>query len=172
MKRFQESPLFDPLDPISWFRPATTAMCAGIKYGCTITSNLLRIEAESSINGQRFSAAQVRLWHSPCQRTPLGCNPVSHVSAFWLTGLGLGTPSRYLARIICWNACKLLWLGRLQKLCMWSCICKMGWSLLGCQVCRPPGCYLCTSVFLSCNASHYTCQTQDSYCLLASQWSG
>ena len=26
----------------------------------------------------------------------------------WLTGLGLGTPSRYLARTISWNACKLL----------------------------------------------------------------
>ena len=36
------------------------------------------------------------------------CNPVSHVSACWLTGLGLGTPSRYLARIISWNACKIL----------------------------------------------------------------
>ena len=43
-----------------------------------------------------------------CQRTHLGCNPVSHVSACWLTGLGLGTPSRYLARTISWNACKLL----------------------------------------------------------------
>ena len=50
----------------------------------------------------------MRLWHLPCQRTPLGCNLVSHVSACWLTGLGLGTPSRYLARTISWNACKLL----------------------------------------------------------------
>ena len=44
----------------------------------------------------------------------LSCNysttvsPVSHVSACWLTGLGLGTPSRYLARTISWNACELL----------------------------------------------------------------
>ena len=30
----------------------------------------------------------------------LGCNLVSHVSACWLTGLGLGTPSKYLARTI------------------------------------------------------------------------
>ena len=46
------------------------------------------------------SASQMRLWHLPCQCTPAGCNPVSHVSACWLTGLGLGTPSRYLARTI------------------------------------------------------------------------
>ncbi len=25
-------------------------------------------------SGQRFSAWQMRLWHSPCQRTPLRCN--------------------------------------------------------------------------------------------------
>ena len=50
----------------------------------------------------------MRLWHSPCQRTPLGCNLVSHVSTCWLTGLGLGTPSRYLARMISWNALLLL----------------------------------------------------------------
>jgi len=37
-----------------------------------------------------------------------GCKLVSHVSACLLTGLGLGTPSRYLARTISWNACKLL----------------------------------------------------------------
>ena len=41
------------------------------------------------------SASQMRLWHLPCQCTPAGCNPVSYVSACWLTGLGLGTPSRY-----------------------------------------------------------------------------
>ena len=55
----------------------------------------------------------MRLWHPPCQRTPLGCNPVSHVSACWLTGLGLGTPSRYMAKKISWNACKLLVLSLL-----------------------------------------------------------
>ena len=39
------------------------------------------------------------------QRTPLGCNLVSHVSVCWLAGLG--KPSRYLAKTISWNACKL-----------------------------------------------------------------
>ena len=38
----------------------------------------------------------------------IGYMLVSHVSACWLTGLRLGTPSRYLARTISWNACKLL----------------------------------------------------------------
>ena len=37
----------------------------------------------------------------------------------WLTGLGLGTPSRYLARAISWNACKLLssnyWIATLYQ---------------------------------------------------------
>ena len=28
-------------------------------------------------------ASQMHLWHSPCQRTPLGCILVSHVSAYW-----------------------------------------------------------------------------------------
>ena len=65
------------------------------------------LTCELSQVGTGFSASQMRLWHSPCQRTPLGCNPVSHVSACWLTGLGLGTSSRYLARTISWNACKL-----------------------------------------------------------------
>ncbi len=32
-----------------------------------------------SDSGQRFFASQMRLWHSPCQRTPLGCHVVSHV---------------------------------------------------------------------------------------------
>ena len=59
-------------------------------------------------NGQRFLPPKMRLWHLPCQRTPHGCNPVSHVSACWLTGLGLGTPSRDLARTSSWNACKLV----------------------------------------------------------------
>ena len=39
---------------------------------------------------------------------PLGCSSVSHVSACWLTGLGLGTPSKHLASTISWNAFKLL----------------------------------------------------------------
>ena len=39
---------------------------------------------------------------------PLGCNPVSHVTACWLTGPGSGTPNRYLARTLSWNACKFL----------------------------------------------------------------
>ena len=72
------------------------------------TEYMLNFQASVSGNGQRFSVSQMRLWHSPCQHTPLGCNLVSHVSACWLTGLGLGTPSRYLARTISWNACKLL----------------------------------------------------------------
>ena len=76
--------------------------------GSSLSGNMLNFQASVSGNGQRFSASQMRLWHSPCQRTPLGCNLVSHVSACWLTGLGLGTPSRYLARTISWNACKLL----------------------------------------------------------------
>ena len=76
--------------------------------GSSLSGNMLNFQASVSGNGQRFSASQMRLWHSPCQRTPLGCNLVSHVSACWLTGLGLGTPSRYPARTISWNACKLL----------------------------------------------------------------
>ena len=32
---------------------------------------------------------------------------MSDVSACWLTGLGIGTPSRYLARTISCNACRL-----------------------------------------------------------------
>ena len=54
-----------------------------------------------------FICCQRLVWHSPCQRTHLGCNSVSHVSACWLTGLGLSTLSRYLARTINWNACKI-----------------------------------------------------------------
>ena len=76
--------------------------------GSSLSGNMLNFQASVSGNGQRFSASQMRLWHSPCQRTPLGCNLVSHVSACWLTGLGLGTPSRYLARTLSWNTCKLL----------------------------------------------------------------
>ena len=68
--------------------------------GSSLSGNMLNFQASVSGNGQRFSASQMRLWHSPCQRTPLGCNLVSHVSACWLTGLGLSTPSRYLARLL------------------------------------------------------------------------
>ena len=85
--------------------------------GSSLSGNMLKFQASVSGNGQRFSASQMRLWHSPCQRTPLGCNPVSHVSACWLTGLGLGTPSRYLARTISWNACELLLLLLLLPFC-------------------------------------------------------
>ena len=76
--------------------------------GSSLSGNMLNFQASMSGNGQRFSASQMRLWHSPCQRTPLGCNLVSLVSACRLTGLGLGTPSRYPARTISWNACKVL----------------------------------------------------------------
>ena len=77
------------------------------------TYHVLSFQASVSGNGQRFSASQMRLWHLPCQRTPLGCNPVSHVGARWLTGLG--TPSRYLARTNSWNTCKLLLLLLLSQ---------------------------------------------------------
>jgi len=44
---------------------------------------------------------------------------VSHVSACWLTGLGFRhTPTRYLAGMISWNACKLL-------VILWWCSCPM-----------------------------------------------
>ena len=39
---------------------------------------------------------------------PLECTLVSHVSTCWLTGLGVGTLSGYLARTISWTACELL----------------------------------------------------------------
>ena len=59
--------------------------------GSSLSGNMLNFQASVSGNGQRFSALQMRLWHLLCQRTPLGCNLVSHVCACWLTGLGLGT---------------------------------------------------------------------------------
>ena len=78
--------------------------------GSSLSGDMLNFQASVPGNGQRFSASQRRLWHSPCQRTPLGCSLVSHVSACWLTGLGLGTFSNYLARTISWNACKFLFI--------------------------------------------------------------
>ena len=72
--------------------------CDAAGTGSSLSGNMLIFQASVSGNGQRFSVLQMRLWHSPCQRTPFGCSPVPHVSACWLTGLGLGTPSRYLAR--------------------------------------------------------------------------
>ena len=42
--------------------------------GSSLSGNMLIFQASVSGSGQRFSASQMRLWHSPCQRTPLGCN--------------------------------------------------------------------------------------------------
>ena len=46
-------------------------------------------------------------WRTRLTEMHASCTPVSHVSACWLTGLGLGTPSKHLARTISWNAFKL-----------------------------------------------------------------
>ena len=43
-------------------------------FSIKICKFMLNFQASVSGNGQRFSASQMRLWHSPCQRTPLGCN--------------------------------------------------------------------------------------------------
>ena len=42
--------------------------------GSSLSGNMLISQASVSGSGQRFSASQLHLWHSPCQRTPLGCN--------------------------------------------------------------------------------------------------
>ena len=42
------------------------------------------------------------------QRTPLGCNLVSHVSAHWLTGLGFRHTSWVPGKNISWFACEML----------------------------------------------------------------
>ena len=67
------------------------AMCQDVMQqvsGSSLTGNMLMSQASVSGSGQRFSASPMRLWHSPCQCTPLGCNLVSRVSACWLTELG------------------------------------------------------------------------------------
>ena len=55
----------------------------------------------------------------PVSAHPLGaiqCLMLANYSACWLTGLGLGTPSRYMVKKISWNACKLLVLSLLLSL--------------------------------------------------------
>jgi len=42
--------------------------------GSSLSGNMLISQAAVSGSGQGFSASQLRLWHSPCQRKPLGCN--------------------------------------------------------------------------------------------------
>ena len=46
--------------------------------GSSLSGNMLNFQASVLGNGQRFSALQMRLWHSPGQRTPLGYNSVAH----------------------------------------------------------------------------------------------
>ena len=41
--------------------------------GSWLSGNMLIFQASVSVSGKRFSASYMRLWHSPCQRTPLGC---------------------------------------------------------------------------------------------------
>ena len=48
-------------------------------------------------SGERFSASHMRLWHSPCQHTPLGCNLCPVSACRLLQNQDSGTPSRYLA---------------------------------------------------------------------------
>ncbi len=50
--------------------------------GSSLSGDMLITQASVSGSGQRFSPLQMCLWHSPCQRTPLVCNVVSHVSAY------------------------------------------------------------------------------------------
>ena len=73
-----------------------------------VTTHMLTFQASVSGNGQRFFCLANASMALALSAHTLGCNPVSHVSACWLTGLGLSTPCRYLARMLSWNACKLL----------------------------------------------------------------
>ncbi len=55
----------------------SAAMCQDVTQqvtGSSLRGNMLISQASVSGSGQRFSTSQLRLWHSPCQRTPLGCN--------------------------------------------------------------------------------------------------
>ena len=56
------------------------AMCQDVMQqvsGSSLTGNMLMSQAFVSGSGQRFSASPMRLWHLPCQHTPLGQFSVS-----------------------------------------------------------------------------------------------
>ena len=63
-------------------------MCQDEAMGLSLSGSMLIAQASVLGSGHKFSASQMHLWLLPCQRTFLGCNSVSHVSACRLTGLG------------------------------------------------------------------------------------
>ena len=98
----------------AWLNTRSYLYCKVIGVFCATAIDSKTI---CSVNAAGIDCLSMRLWHLPCQRTPIECNLVSHVSACWLTGLGLGTPSRYPARTISWNACKF-------TIVIIDCLCK------------------------------------------------
>ena len=61
-------PEVHPAFGISWY----VSECDAEHHGFSLSGNMLNFQAYVSGNGQRFSASQMRPWHWPCQRTPLG----------------------------------------------------------------------------------------------------